>query len=192
MLEKEGHPHTVYNIPRFKKPHVYHVPTIPPTSLTFQFYPFTTTGGKADSDGSGRNMLLFLETTMGRPLPNLQLNTSSYWVVPGSDGKSPDGAVALSRRIFLEGWLIQKLSIINRSTDVSAAAAIVGQDASGYFAGYDWTNDNDPHFDYNFRRATAATTANALTWEFNHNTLCGASDRHVEERVEGEPTKVHV
>ena len=129
---------------------------------------------------------------MDRPLPNLQLNASSNWVVPGSDGKSPDGAVALSRRIFLEGWLIQKLSIINRSTDVSASVAIVGQDASGYFAKYNWTNDNDSQLDYNFHRATAATTANTLTWEFNHNTHMEASDSHVEEKVDGEPTRVHV
>jgi hypothetical protein len=97
----------------------YPMPTIPPTKLTFQNIPFVTS---AQDKGSlnDNNMLVYLQMTdKDATLPDKLLEISANWVVPPPSDKETeryDGTVALSRKIFLDGWLLPKLAEFNRDS----------------------------------------------------------------------------
>ncbi|TFK37928.1 hypothetical protein BDQ12DRAFT_130880 [Crucibulum laeve] len=119
--------HTIGYIPVFKHNKVYPLPTLTPTSLDFQNYPFVSVAGTRPSEGltgdAGLNLLLYLEMTDHHSSPNLPLSTSANWVIPGPDNRSVDGCAALSRQIFFEGWILPLLNPINRATFIAADKA---------------------------------------------------------------------
>jgi hypothetical protein len=94
----------------------YAMPTVPPTDFTFQNIPFVisaTDNGKPSDD----NMLVYLQMTGNDPIPRQLLTISTNWVVPTPDNTDRyDGTVALSRQIFLEGWLLPKLAEFNKGS----------------------------------------------------------------------------
>ncbi|KAG5651139.1 hypothetical protein H0H81_009731, partial [Sphagnurus paluster] len=105
----------IHYLPSSKKPDTYAIPTLPPTDLNFQDLLFlatdSNTGEKED------NMLIYLQMTGNVPLPPDILKTSANWVVPAPPGQVEyDGTVALSKKIFLDGWLLPKLAPLNRAT----------------------------------------------------------------------------
>jgi hypothetical protein len=183
-MSPEGHPHTIYNIPKFKDHNVYHTPSIPPTALAFQCYPFKAKSGDPNTEASDLNVLLYLEMTEKRDLPGKPLGTSANWVVPLSANMIPDGAVAISRRVFFERWLIPKLKVINQNTDVSVKTAYVDVQNSYYRAVYDFTDALDQSYDYNF----IPSKDNPRLWEFKHTTVKPDSDTHTEMKAESKFT----
>ncbi|KAF5310583.1 hypothetical protein D9619_007749 [Psilocybe cf. subviscida] len=92
----------------------YAMPTVPPTDFTFQNLPFVisaTDNGMPSDD----NMLVYLQMTGNVPIPRELLPISANWVVPTPDNTDRyDGTVALSREIFLAGWLLPKLAEFNK------------------------------------------------------------------------------
>lgn len=162
---------------------VYHTPSIPPTALTFQCYPFKAKSGDPDDEKEDLNVLLYLEMTEKRDLPGIQLSTSANWVVPLSANMIPDGAVAISRRVFFERWLIPKLKVINENTDVSVQTAYVCVKDSTYRAVYNFT-DALQSYDYNF----IPSKDNPRLWEFKHTTVKSDSDTHTEMKAESKFT----
>ncbi|KAF5318840.1 hypothetical protein D9619_010766 [Psilocybe cf. subviscida] len=97
----------------------YPMPTIPPTKLTFQNIPFLTSASDKGSLNDN-NMLVYLQMTdKDATLPERLLEISANWVVPPPSDKEAeryDGTVALSRKIFLDGWLLPKLAEFNRDS----------------------------------------------------------------------------
>ncbi|KAG9025630.1 hypothetical protein FRB95_009948 [Tulasnella sp. JGI-2019a] len=104
-------------------------PTLVPTELNFQCIPFVTdkmdTQGKEGIKEGTANMLVYLQMTAHRPLPHDFLPISANWIIPPADNKSEayDGTICLSKKIFLDGWLMPKMARFNdQSTWVTTAA----------------------------------------------------------------------
>ncbi|KAG9006972.1 hypothetical protein FRB93_008238 [Tulasnella sp. JGI-2019a] len=104
-------------------------PTLAPTELNFQSIPFVT--DKKDSEGKegvkegAANMLVYLQMTASRPLPSNFLPISANWVIPSADNKSEayDGTMCLSKKIFMDEWLMPKMTKFNdQSTWVTTRA----------------------------------------------------------------------
>lgn len=153
-LSSDGSGTTIAFIPEFTNPEVFHAPSIPPTAMRFQNYPFRATPGgqnlNVEGVDQGNNMLLYLEMTKKRDMPEHSLTTTEPWVVPGPDNRLVDGCVALSRKIFLEEWFIPKLIALNWHTDLTASVA---EYEAGVFKdtwNYDWTQSRQD-IDYNFK-----------------------------------------
>jgi hypothetical protein len=93
----------------------YEIPTVPPTDFTFQNLPFIRNG--QDNGGSSEdNMLVYLQMC-GNPMPKQPLPVSANWVVPTPNNTDRyDGTVALSAKIFLDGWLVKQLSDFNKNS----------------------------------------------------------------------------
>ncbi|KAK0649720.1 hypothetical protein B0T16DRAFT_457106 [Cercophora newfieldiana] len=105
-------------------------PTMPPTQLILQTYPYRHS--TAQSSGSilsapveglsaagDKNMLLYLGMTRNQGLPASQhLPFSANWVASMSPaaGNPVAGCLAINRADFLDGFLIPKLTAINRAT----------------------------------------------------------------------------
>ncbi|KIM41721.1 hypothetical protein M413DRAFT_444966 [Hebeloma cylindrosporum] len=95
------------------------MPTIPPIDLTFQNMPFVLSASDKGQP-SDDNMLVYLQITgdpTKRTLPHELLPISANWVVPTPDNTDRyDGTVALSKEIFLDGWLLPKLASFNKDS----------------------------------------------------------------------------
>ncbi|KAG9024285.1 hypothetical protein FRB95_011716 [Tulasnella sp. JGI-2019a] len=86
---------------------------------------------KKDSEGKegvkegAANMLVYLQMTASRPLPSNLLPISANWVIPSADNKSEayDGTMCLSKKIFMDEWLMPKMTKFNdQSTWVTTRA----------------------------------------------------------------------
>ncbi|KIO21513.1 hypothetical protein M407DRAFT_28905 [Tulasnella calospora MUT 4182] len=94
-------------------------PTCAPTDLNFQSLPFVI----EDKDRMGEtgvlegknNMLVYLQMTNDRKMPNALLEPTANWVMPPFDETSEtyDGTVCLSKATFLEGLLLPRLEHLN-------------------------------------------------------------------------------
>lgn len=111
-------------------------------------------------------MLCYIEMTENRPMPPEELNFSANWVIP-RDRDSPDGAVALSRRAFIDNWFLQKLGDkLNKATDLSVdlSKTYIDRDGTPHWG---WTQQPAGGIDYNFK----LKPANGISqWEFSHDT----------------------
>ncbi|KAG9024014.1 hypothetical protein FRB95_012213 [Tulasnella sp. JGI-2019a] len=104
-------------------------PSLAPTALNFQSIPFVKDKndiqGKEGIEEGAANMLVYLQMTKRRSLPDVFLPVSANWVIPPADSKSEayDGTICLSKNIFLDGWLIPKMTRFNdQSTWVTTKA----------------------------------------------------------------------
>ncbi|KAG8924302.1 hypothetical protein FRC01_011678 [Tulasnella sp. 417] len=94
-------------------------PTCVPTDLNFQSLPFVI----VDTDRTGttgvlegkNNMLVYLQMTDNRKMPNALLEPTANWVMPPFDetSESYDGTVCLSKATFLDGLLLPRLAQLN-------------------------------------------------------------------------------
>ncbi|KIM41738.1 hypothetical protein M413DRAFT_137225 [Hebeloma cylindrosporum] len=95
------------------------MPTIPPIDFTFQNMPFVLSASD-NGQASDDNMLVYLQITgdpATRTLPRELLPISANWVVPTPDNTDRyDGTVALSKSIFVDGWLLPKLAAFNKDS----------------------------------------------------------------------------
>ncbi|KAF8803253.1 hypothetical protein BYT27DRAFT_7195850 [Phlegmacium glaucopus] len=83
--------------------------TLAPTKLRFNTYPYDD--GKTNP---GFNLFFYLEMTNNADFPPVEFQRSINWISPG--GAVPDGCVALSKEIFLDGWMMSRLKEINKQT----------------------------------------------------------------------------
>ncbi|KAF7974327.1 hypothetical protein HWV62_12374 [Athelia sp. TMB] len=99
LKAKENGSHsTIHYLPTLKKPDSYLAPTIVPTSLNFQNFPFVrssmATEGEKNNDN---NMLIYLQMTEKRKFP-------------------PDLLPFPKANSFLDGWLLPRLAQFNNTT----------------------------------------------------------------------------
>ncbi|KAJ6549015.1 hypothetical protein DFH09DRAFT_1087085 [Mycena vulgaris] len=153
--------------------------TLAPTDLTFQCYPYLVSSDDDFTPGDDNNMLLYLEMTNDAKLPRKSLDTSKNWVVrlvPQAINTFFDGTVALSRKIFLEDWLLVNLEVLNRATWISATASNKPtQHSDGT-----WKFSNNPDPNMNYRFMDYEEDDGSRYWEFNEGTNDSA-ENHVFE-----------
>ncbi|KAF7979539.1 hypothetical protein HWV62_42132 [Athelia sp. TMB] len=176
---------TIHYLPTLKKPDTYLAPTIVPTSLNFQNFPFVLTGwNKGGEKNNDYNMLIYLQMTEKRDFPpDLLPAPKANWVVPATPRY--DGTVCLSKRTFLDSWLLPRLAQFNKTTtwysviedDSSKTPAPYNLD-KGHFgpSGYEnatdtpWTADtagsNDTVLKYTYSRNEVMTTKGNQTIKF--------------------------
>lgn len=100
-------------------------PTITPSAVTFSNLAFIGPDGKefisaSDAEGGGDNMLVYLQTTK-KGLPKDAMPPSANWLIPSPKTEiKRDGTMCISAENFLDGWLMDKLKLIN----VRAAFAV--------------------------------------------------------------------
>ncbi|KAG8716304.1 hypothetical protein FRC09_015899 [Ceratobasidium sp. 395] len=153
-------------------------PTLVPTSMTHQNYPFlVSTVENPTSDLFGpqkhigdNNMFLYLEMTNHELLPKVALNYSANWVVNDPDQPVKDGTLAIAKQCFFDSYLLPKLANINRETAIKAIRAEHG--------GYE---RDEIHFDFEMGKMYDANadprlyqwkcTSNPLSWEFGQETF---------------------
>ncbi|KAF7974340.1 hypothetical protein HWV62_12400 [Athelia sp. TMB] len=114
--DNNGSHSTIHYLPTLKKPDTYLAPTIVPTSLNFQNFPFVlssmATEGEKNNDN---NMLIYLQMTENRKFPpDLLPFPKANWVVPSTPRY--DGTVCLSKSTFLDSWLLPRLAQFNNTT----------------------------------------------------------------------------
>ncbi|KAG8751073.1 hypothetical protein FRC12_012620 [Ceratobasidium sp. 428] len=153
-------------------------PTLVPTSMTHQNYPFlVSTVANPTSDLFGpqkyigdNNMFLYLEMTNHKLLPKVALNYSANWVVNEPDQPVKDGTLAIAKQCFFDSYLLPKLASINRETAIKAIRAEHG----GYEIetiqfdfqmGKMYDTNADPGL-YQWK-----STSNPLRWEFGQETF---------------------
>ncbi|KAG8900678.1 hypothetical protein FRC00_011807 [Tulasnella sp. 408] len=97
-------------------------PTCAPTSLNYQNLPFVLKESDKTSPnpvlGGNNSMLVYLQMTEGRMMPNALLAPSANWVMPPFDETSEqyDAVVCLSKASFLDGFLLPRLANFNRES----------------------------------------------------------------------------
>ncbi|KAG8899065.1 hypothetical protein FRC00_001938 [Tulasnella sp. 408] len=141
-------------------------PTWVPTDLNFQSLPFVV----VDTDRTGttgvlegkNNMLVYLQMTNDRKMPNALLEPTANWVMPPFDetSESYDSTVCLSKATFLEGVLLPRLKQLNAdSTWVVDEAWWKSKDAGfsteynvyGHLGLTDKDKENDLFKDYEWK-----------------------------------------
>ncbi|KAJ6537228.1 hypothetical protein DFH09DRAFT_1324334 [Mycena vulgaris] len=194
-----GSPHSIYNIPKFVKPPPtgqHPAATLAPTDLTFQCYPYLVSSDDDFTPGDDNNMLLYLEMTNHAKLPRKSLDTSKNWVVPQAINTFFDGTVALSRKIFLEDWLLVNLEVLNRATWISATASNKPTQHSD--GTWKFSNKTDPNMNYRFM--DYEEDDGSRYWEFNEGTNDSAENHVIEikpktsvvNRVDVKPGKAKI
>ncbi|KAF7374091.1 hypothetical protein MSAN_00290100 [Mycena sanguinolenta] len=178
-----GHPTSIYNIPKWVKPAPASAATLAPTDLKFQCYPYLISSTAAKDDTLDDNMLLYLEMTKNAVLPDGPFDTSKNWVVPKGPTMYVDGAVALSRKIFLEDWLLPNLAVLNKHTYVSVTASnVIGRHAD---ASWHFNNDqNNPNIDYSF--LPYEDNNGSRYWEFKEESKEEAENHRIKIRPSSE------
>ncbi|KIO21506.1 hypothetical protein M407DRAFT_28898 [Tulasnella calospora MUT 4182] len=97
-------------------------PTCAPTNLNFQNLPFVIKESDRTSPdavlGGKNSMLVYLQMTENRKMPNTLLEPAANWVMPPFDETSElyDGVVCLSKASFLDGFLLPQLANFNRES----------------------------------------------------------------------------
>lgn len=156
-------------------------PSFPPTSLRLQTINHRPNGEKnASSSANDHNAFLFTEMTDYRDLPGKDLDWSGDWFY-----EAIGGTLAMSKRIFWDRFLAERLKIANKEGLKVANKVVQYLSAPTFNGRVDWfLSDNEPGID-------------ELNWKSGHGPNLGSSfewnrfkEHHYTNKIDWKPDEL--